>query len=403
MQALTIPRYCSDLLKELGKESTAILDYWMEHMVDEVNGGFHGSVDNLNNPDSGAPKGIVLNSRILWTFSLAYNRTNNESYRRLAERAFNYMLDQFADHEYGGVYWSVNSGGSVLESRKQIYGQAFCIYGMTEYYKATGSITALHFSKDLFGRIEKNSFDEKAGGYFEAFDRKWRALDDQRLSEKDENEKKTMNTHLHIIEAYANLYGVWKHPLVYDRIVHLLDTFRMHFIDAKTHHLRLFLDENWNSKSSLVSYGHDIEASWLLLDCARAINNESYQNLFIQLSLPMLSAAMEGLDADGGLWYEYDVAKKMLVKEKHSWPQAEALVAFANAWQLTGDEKWLVQLNRTWEFIKKNLKDVRGEWFWGINGDKSIMQKEKAGFWKCPYHNYRACGEVMNRIQIGKQ
>lgn len=394
-----LPAYHTEAADEL----SSILDYWIHHTIDEKQGGFFGKVDNDNIPDPNSPKGVVLTSRILWAFSAAYLREKNQSYLDIATRAYKYIVDHFIDRKYGGVYWSVDNKGVMLNGRKQIYGLAFCMYGLTEYYKATREDIALHLAKNLFDQIEKYSFDEKQGGYFEAFTQGWKPIDDLRLSEKDNNEKKTANTHLHIIEAYANLYSVWPDNKVLESIKHLLDVFEKHLINNQTGHLNLFMDENWNSRSSLISYGHDIEAAWLLLDCAEATGDNNYITRFKELAIKLAEAATEGLDTDGGLWYEYDPAVSesdgyRMIKEKHSWPQAEAMIGFMNAYQLTGNEKYLHHSISAWDFIKNHIKDnEKGEWFWGVNADYSVMQKEKAGFWKCPYHNARACMEILKR------
>jgi mannobiose 2-epimerase len=227
----------------------------------------------------------------------------------------------------------------------------------------------------------------------------WKPADDLRLSEKDENESKTMNTHLHIVEAYANLYTAWPEDKLRRSIQGLLEIFDRYIINRETYHLNLFMDENWNVKSTLVSYGHDIEAAWLLAECAEIINDENLISRFKELSIKLADAAAEGLAADGGLWYEYDPATGQLVKEKHSWPQAEAMVGFFNAYQVSGREDYLQHSLDSWEFIKRYIKDNRGgEWFWGVHDDYSVMDKEKAGFWKCPYHNTRACIEIIRRV-----
>jgi mannobiose 2-epimerase len=387
-------------LTEASAELSSILDFWIRNTVDEKQGGFSGKVDNNNIADPQAPKGVVLNSRILWTFSAAYLREKKPAYLEIASRAYKYIVDHFIDRKYGGVYWSVDNKGAILNGRKQIYGLAFCMYGLTEYYKATREDIALHLAKNLFDHIEKYSFDEKQGGYLEAFTQGWKLIDDLRLSEKDDNEKKTANTHLHIIEAYVNLYTVWPDEKLLESIKHILDVFEQYIIDPRTFHLSLFMDEKWNVRSSLVSYGHDIEAAWLLLECAETTGIENYISRFKELSIKLADAATEGLDADGGLWYEYDPAKDELIKEKHSWPQAEAMVGFLNAYQLTGNEKYLHYSLNIWKFVKHHIKDNnKGEWFWGVHADYSIMQKEKAGFWKCPYHNSRACIELIRRIK----
>jgi cellobiose epimerase len=391
--------YRAEMLDEL----TSILNYWMNYTVDEEQGGFYGSVSNENVPDKTAPKGMVLNSRILWAFSAAFLYTNEQRYLNIAQRAYQYIIDHFIDHELGGVYWSVDYKGKMLDDKKQIYGLAFCIYGLSEYYKASKDELALYFANDLFEYIEQYSYDKKNDGYLEAFTREWNTISDLRLSEKDSNEKKTMNTHLHVIEAYANLYSVSEDIRPREQIMNLLDVFEKHIINSNTFHLNLFMDENWNVKSSLISFGHDIEAAWLLLQCAETTGNHSYINRYKELSIKITDAAIEGSDADGGLWYEYESKKNHWIKEKHSWPQAEAMVGFMNAYQVGGNKKYLERSINSWAFIKRSIKDkVKGEWFWGVDENNVVMaKKDKAGFWKCPYHSTRACLEIIDRT--GKQ
>lgn len=393
----------SDILtgykSEMKEELNTILSYWMNYTVDEEQGGFYGSINNENIPDRNAPKGIVLNSRILWTFSSAFELTKEQAHLNTATTAFDYIIDHFLDREYGGVFWSVNSAGKMLDGRKQIYGLAFCIYGMAAYYKASGSVTALQVAKNLYSSIEQYSFDQAKGGYIEAFNRIWNNADDLRLSDKDDNERKTMNTHLHVVEAYAELYKVWPDDELRKKIIHLLELFHQHFISGENHHLHLFFNDDWILKSTLQSYGHDIESSWLLQQCAEVIGHQPLTELFRQVAITIVDASAEGLDTDGGLWYEYEAGKNLLVHEKHSWPQAEAMIGFYNAFQLTGQDRYLQHSLQSWEFVKKHLLNKeKGEWYWGVNKDYSLMQKEKAGFWKCPYHNSRACMEIYKRI-----
>ena len=385
--------------KETTTELKSILDWWSQYMIDETNGGFYGSVNNENVADSSAAKGIVLNSRILYFFSAAYNFTNEEKYLAIAFRSYTYILAHFADRAFGGVYWSLDAKGKMLNGKKQIYGLAFCIYAMSEYYKAGKDSQALHFAKELYNLIEQYSYDKKNGGYIEAFTREWNDSVDLRLSYKDDNEKKTTNTHLHIIEAYSNLYGIWPNAILKEKIESLLENFDRHMINKETGHLNLFMNEEWRVQSTLVSYGHDIEAAWLLQQCAVIIGNELYEDKFKQSAITLADDAAEGLDEDGGLWYEFEPAENNLIKEKHSWPQAEAMVGFFNAYQLTGNGKYLDYSIDSWNFIKQYIRDEKnGEWYWGINADRTSMQKEKAGFWKCPYHNSRACMEIIKRI-----
>jgi mannobiose 2-epimerase len=383
---------------ELRLELDEILTYWINNVVDEEKGGFYGAVSTDNVADLFAPKGVVLNSRILWTFSAASRFSENKHCLDIAKRAFNYIDNHFIDHEQGGVFWSVDHNGKILDGKKQVYGLAFCLYGLVEYYKVTGNEIALGLARDLFKCIEKYSFDKENKGYIEAFTKEWQPIDDLRLSEKDSNEKKTMNTHLHIIEAYANLYQVWPEIFLRERITGLLNVFEKYFLN-NNHHLHLFMTEDWKVRSSILSFGHDVEASWLLYECAEISGNELYIDRYKKIALQLADAAAEALDTDGGMWYEYDPAIDYWIKEKHSWPQAEAMVGFFNVYQLSGNEKYLQLSLDSWQFVKKHIKDSKnGEWFWGVKEDYSIMQKDKAGFWKCPYHSGRACMEIIKRI-----
>jgi mannobiose 2-epimerase len=389
------------LLTDVQGELKEILFYWLQNMIDEANGGFYGQrlYDETLVPDS--PKGVVLNARILWSFSTAALLTKNEDYSKAAGRAFDYLSAHFYDKEFGGVYWSLDFEGNPLDTKKQVYALSFAIYGLTEYYRLTANEEAKRLSLELFDTVEKYSRDKLLGGYIEAFTRDWQPIDDLRLSDKDANEKKTMNTHLHVLEAYTNLYRIEPTQKVKEAVTHLLEVFKKHIIDASNHHLVLFLDDAWNRKGRQISYGHDIEASWLLYEAAAIIGDEKWMDVMHQAAVKIADAASEGIDErDGGMWHEFDPATMHLTKEKHWWPQSEAMVGYLNAYQLSGNEKYLEKLIDSWFFIKAHIKDeANGEWIWGVNEDYSLMsQEDKAGFWKCPYHNSRACIELMLRI-----
>lgn len=384
--------------KEMGQELENILAYWIKHTIDLRNGGFYGKIDNYNNVDEKAPKGSVLNSRILWTFSAAYNFTNKPAYLQTAERAFKYITKYLVDDKFGGVYWTVDYRGNAADTKKQIYAIAFAIYGLSEYYKASRDEAAKQYAINLYNDIYNHSYDKVYGGYIEALTRDWKEIKDLRLSAKDFNEKKSMNTHLHILEAFANLYLIWPDKTLKQRIAELIQLFLDHIIDKETNHLVLFFDESWSPKSNIVSYGHDIEAAWLVQEAAEIIQEEELVQITKDRSIKVARASERGLDKDGGLWYEREADH--LVKEKHWWPQAEAMVGFYNSYQVTHDESFLEKSLNSWKFIKKHILDQeKGEWYWGVTEDYSVMQGEdKAGLWKCPYHNGRACLEILKRI-----
>jgi len=385
--------------KDLEHELFQILGFWQQNTIDKTNGGFYGKIDNDNKIFKEAPKGSVLNSRILWTFSAAYNLTKNTECLIIAERAFRYIKDFFIDKEFGGVYWTVDYKGKPLDTKKQIYALAFAIYGLSEFYTSSKNEEAKELAIELYNTILKYSYDNKNGGYIEALTRDWKPIADLRLSKKDANEKKSMNTHLHVLEGFANLYRIWTDEKLKERITELIYIFLNHIIDPKTHHLVLFFDDEWNVKSDIVSYGHDIEAAWLIQEAAEIIVNKQILEKVKQVSVQIAEAATEGLDRDGGLWYEFDVGKSQLIKEKHWWPQAEAMIGFFNAWEITNNEEYLDKSVLSWQFIKEHIIDKKnGEWFWGINKDNSVMNEDKVGIWKCPYHNGRACIELIKRI-----
>lgn len=383
---------------QLSAELKNILNYWMQHTIDNEFGGFYGKIDNNNNIDNKAPKGSVLNARILWTFSAAYNYTKRYEYLAVATKAFDYFIKHFVDHKNGGIYWTVDYKGDPLDTKKQIYALAFAIYGASEYYQATSLPKAKELALQLYETIEKYSYDKVKSGYYEAFTKEWQTIDDLRLSDKDANEKKTMNTHLHVLEAYTNLYCIQPSIAIKQSMIQLLKNFSDHIIHKQTNHLNLFFSENWIAKGNIVSYGHDIEAAWLLLEAAEAIDDENLICEMKSIAMKMADVTIEGLDKDGGLWYE--IENNHLVKEKHWWPQAEAMVGFYNAWQLSNNKNYLQRSWNSWQFIKAHILDSEhGEWFWGVKEDYSIMPGEdKAGLWKCPYHNSRACLEILKRI-----
>lgn len=391
-----LQQYQQDLQQEL----QYILAYWMMHAVDNEYGGFYGRIGECNKVQPKAPKGSVLNNRILWTFSAAYNHTYNNEYLKTADRAFQYIVSFFFDKEHDGVYWSVDYKGQPLDTKKQIYALAFALYGMSEYTRAKQSVLAQEIAVHLFHTIEKYSYDPLKGGYFEAFTRNWQPLTDTRLSSKDANEKKTMNTHLHVLEAYTGLYRNWPDALLKERIAGLIHNFLDHIIDASSKHLLLFFDENWNATPGPVSYGHDIEAAWLLQEAAEAICDEALIAQTKTMAIVIARAAATGLDKDGGLWYEYQRRTAHLIKEKHWWPQAEAMVGFFNAWQVSNDTRFLDSSLNSWHFIQQYILDKKyGEWYWGVTADYTAMAgQDKVGIWKCPYHNSRACMQVAQRI-----
>ena len=245
--------------------------------------------------------------------------------------------------------------------------------------------------------IEK-CHDNEFGGYLEAYTRDWKPIEDMRLSEKDANEKKTMNTHLHVLEPYTNLCRIWKDEQLEKAQKRLINVFIEKILDEKTKHLNLFFDEQWNVKSSAVSYGHDIEASWLLLEAAEVLGDKELLGKIKTISLDIANASAEGLDADGSMFYEKE--GNHIDRERHWWVQAEAVVGFMYAYKNSQNILYKEKAARIWEYIQNQIIDQgNGEWHWSRLPDKTVNNKDdKAGFWKCPYHNGRMCMEMIEHF-----
>ena len=386
--------------EEMHAELTGnILPFWMERMKDDRNGGFLPRITGDGQTDASADKGAILNARILWTFSSAYRITDRPEYLETATRAKREIIDRFYDKTYGGIYWSLTPDGKPSDRKKQIYALGFAIYGLGEYARATGDAEALDYAVRLFNDIETHSFDAEKNGYLEAFNEDWSPIGDMRLSEKDINECKTMNTHLHILEPYTALYRVWKDPQLEKQLRNLISVFREKILDRKTGHLRLFFNEDWASSHDIISYGHDIEASWLLYEAAEVLGDRDLISEMVPYAADIADAASEGYIPGGGMIYEFHGDTGAVDADRHWWVQAEAVVGYFNLWQLTGREDALAKAADCWEFIKKHIiYHNGGEWFWSLKADGTAnTADDKAGFWKCPYHSGRMCMEIMER------
>ncbi len=381
--------------------SDNILPFWLDHTVDHERGGFYGAIGNDLVVHQDAPRGALLSARILWTFSAAYRRYPRPEYLSMARHAYDDLLARFWDHDYGGLFWEIDAQGRVTRERKQMYGQAFGVYALAEFFAASDEQAALDRAIELFRLVERYSRDPVYGGYLEACTRQWQPESDMRLSNIDRNEIKSMNTHLHVMEAYTNLRRVWSSNDIARAHREMIEVMMTRIIDPQTAHTILFFSEDWQPRSDEVSYGHDIEASWLLVEAAEVDGDEVLIGEAKDLALRMAQAVYEqALDADGGLMYESG-PHGWIDDSKEWWPQAEAVVGFLNAYQLSGQAHFLDTALASWAFIDRCLIDrQRGEWFRGVARDGTLKKDEfKVSFWKCPYHNGRMCMEVADRLR----
>lgn len=376
-----------------------ILNYWVKEVYDTKRSMFYGRISNSNEKDPEAPLSAVFTTRILWTFSAAYRIYPTAIYKKMADEAYRILMEMFWDSENGGIYWSVYPDGKPQDTKKQFYAEAFFIYAMSEYALAFNNERAKQLAVSTFMLMEKYAFDEEFGGYLEAKTADWQFTDDQRLSPKDKNVKKSMNTHLHILEAYTNLYRVYRDELVKKQLEHLIRVFLDKILDHKTGHLILFFDDDWAVRSEIDSYGHDIEATWLLHEAAEVLGKKELTEEVEHALNPVWEVTVrEGLAKHGGMYYEKEGGH---MKEQFDWwPQAEAVVGFFNAWQLTRDTKYMDLTADSWEFIKDHIINKKhGEWYWGVDKDLKPLGQDKVNGWKAPYHNGRMCMEMIRRLE----
>ncbi len=378
-----------------------IVPFWIKYVPDNENGGFYGRITNDLIIEKRAFKSLILNARILLTFSILYQFRREPRFLQMADRAYQYLMRYFYDGKYGGMYWLVNFKGEVIDNKKKIYGQAFTIYAMAEYFRASGLDEALQNACGLFELIEKYNYDKNNRGYFETSNRDWTIAGDMRLSELDMNEMKSMNTHLHLLEAYTALQRVCRESALVDKLRELLRDFIDFIIDPETMHFKMFFDEYWRPKSKSVSFGHDIEGSWLLCEAVNLIADKTLEKQVKEIALKMVEATiMDGFGERKAIYAEKD-GEGTLFHEVHWWQQAEAVVGFINAYQLSGKKRYLNWARDAWAFVTNHFVDrEHGEWFYEIDGTGApVAGRYKVSEWKGPYHNGRACLEVLKRMK----
>ena len=401
-----------------------ILPFWMK-LKDEENGGFYGLVDPEISVHKDAVKGVILTSRILWSFSEAYLTLGDMKYLEYAKHAYVFLRDKCVDKERGGVYWSVTYDGKPSDSQKHSYNHSFAIYALATYYEATGDEEALKLAIELFEVVEKHFND--GNGYTEALDVSFNPSSNEKLSENGVMAARTMNTALHIMEAYTVLFKVLKYGpadteymecglegadeysgMVQEKIEKVLDCFADKIYQGKDR-LEVFFDKDFNPIIDLWSYGHDIEASWLI-DRALEVLDEDY----IGDSLPKLKRLTDllaetiyktAISEDGSMLNECE--RGVVNTKRIWWVQAEAIIGFVNYYQKHGGDAnpevsgYLKAAEAVWDICDKYFIDRRdgGEWFnelfEDLTPDRSMNIVDE---WKCPYHTSRMCMEILKRM-----
>jgi mannobiose 2-epimerase len=357
-----------------------VLPFWLQHSVDDERGGFWGAVRHDGRPDALASKGLVLNARILWGFSAAYRVFHAPAYAACALRAQQYLLARFRDAADGGYFWMLSPGGAPEIADKRTYGNAFVIYGLSEHYRATRNATSLARAQEQYATFRARIYDAAYGGYLEAFNRSWGVADSA----------KSTNTHIHVLEAFVNLYRAWPDAALRDDILRLIDNFLNKIIVRARWHQKMNMARDWTVTEPADSYGHDIEIAWLLAEAAEVIGNETLIAEVRDAAVRLVDTQIaEGLNADGALTYERTPAK--FDDNLEWWPQTEAINAFFNLYELTANESYVERAGVLWKWMRRNMIDPEyGEWFRTVRANGTIEKTfDKIDLWKCPYHNVR--------------
>ena len=368
-----------------------ILPFWA-HYSPDPSGGFYGVLNFDGTPRADEPKGGILNSRLLWTFSSAYRLLNDEQYLTLANRAQRYFLDHFIDPEHGGSFYTLTSAGEPFDTQKDTYQNAFAIYGLAEHYRATANSESLEAAIAVYNKMIEHAYDPVNGGFIESFTREWQMLNVE--------SPKTMNTNLHVLEAFTNLYRVWDDNGLKEHLREIVDIISQKIINQDRWHQQLFFTMDWQSQQDIDSYGHDIELSWLLVEAAELLGDEALLEDSHRIALHLVAVQLdEGIDEKGAMMYEK--TGEHLNANLEWWTQAETVVGCLNAWQIAGDRKFLDAALRSWEWIKTYMIDHEyGEWYRSVNPDGApLKNRPKADHWRCPYHNGRMGFEVMTRLK----
>ena len=385
------------MIEEIKNHLTdCIIPFWKK-LRDDEHGGYYGWMDYDLTVDKKAVKGCILNSRITWFFANAYLLLKDESLLEEAKHGYEFMKKYCMDREKGGVYWSVAYDGTPEDTTKHTYNQAFSIYALSSYYDASKDREALDAAMSLFNIIEDRCMDEI--GYKEAFDREFREIENDKLSENGVIAQKTMNTLLHVFEAYTELYRVSKDAVVKVRLEWILDTIAEKIYNPALHRQEVFFDREMNSILDLHSYGHDIETAWLIRRGTDVLGDKAYEDKMLPIILDLTGQVYKV--AFDGHSLANECEKGVVNEGRIWWVQAETVVGFLNGYQLAPDHReYLEAAKSEWEFIKEHVIDKRegSEWYWLV--DKAGKPTEGEPIvepWKCPYHNGRMCFEVIRR------
>ena len=378
-----------------------ILPFWSTKVKDRSTGGFYGAFKADGTPDAGAARILILNARLVWTFSAAYRIFGEESYLEDAWYAYRYFMKVFWDEKNTGAYYSVLPDGTPEKDYKLVYGQAFTIYALSEFYRATRYEPALKDAVSLYEKLEEVALDKENDGYWECYSADWSVRTDK-LHSMAHGSTKSMNTHLHLIEAYTSLLRVYDTPKMREDTLRHFRIMTEKVLNQESGHYFMYLNDDWSHTDLVESYGHDIEGSWLMNECAQVLGDAELIARSEEIAGQIAEACLKSIMPDGSMLDEGTPDGKFLDDRRVWWIQAENVVGMLNAWQANGDNRFLKASYAQAMYIRRYLSDREdGEWFGTLDHHGKPVAKHsfKVSGWKCPYHNARMCFEIHERME----
>ena len=373
--------------------------FWAE-LQDKERGGYYGEVDSAFNVHKDAVKGCILNSRILWFFSHA-DDFDDKNRLEHAKQAFDFLVNAFYDREYGGVYWSVTADGKPCDDMKHTYNIAFAIYALSAYYEASQEPEALSLARQLMQVIEEKCRDE--AGYLEAFSRDFGPHSNEHLSENGVMATRTMNTLLHVMEAYTELHRVAPSDATRDRLREILQIFRDRIYNPELQRLEVFFDRDYNSLIDLHSYGHDIEASWLIDRTVEVLCAEGTEYDLSEITEVLRKKIYEV--AFDGHSVPAECCKGEVLETRVWWVQCEAVVGFFRGYLKTGNKDYANAAAKIYWYTYHTMISMNPfGWYPEIlEGGVPDMSKNIADAWTCPYHSGRMYYELFAMEKDGSR
>lgn len=397
-----------------------VIDFWYPRSIDDEHGGFILSYDDEGAFAGNDAKMIVTQARMTWFFArLTRTDVVDGDYTDAADHGFAFLRDAMWDDDHGGFYWEVDRRGTVRKPRKHLYGQAFGLYALAEYYRVTGNEQALDLAGDLFEVIDDVAKDHQNGGYHEYFEPDWEQVTEGTTylatiepdwSPKESGESvldptlKLMNTHLHLLEAFTTYYRVTGDETVRERLHELLTILTNTVVRKDRPACTDKYDPDWTPKLDdadfrVVSYGHDVENVWLTMEASEALDVPT--RLFADLYDGLFDYSLEyGYDdQNGGFYFFGPLGEHATNRIKAWWVQAEAMTSALRMYEATGEDVYRNVFEETYDFIEQyHVDETHGEWHSGVDETLEPVGRKGAEY-KGAYHDGRALIECIETLE----